>query len=310
MRILDTIDTYRPQKGLCLTIGNFDGLHCGHQALIKRARQSALQKDLDFAVMTFWPHPRQVVAASGLHSPLTTRERRMSLLESRGVPLVFELPFNSAIAAMPAETFVSQYLKPLGLAHLVVGHDFSMGHKRDGTVPILRELGKRHAFTLEQIPALEIAGLPVSSSRLRAAISSGDMDAARAMLGRNYAIYGTVVHGEARGRLLGFPTANLGNVSTLLPGHGIYATIAHTDHETLKAVTSIGTNPTFNGNETTVETFLLEGGKDLYGQKLGLEFVEKIRDQQKFPTPEALARQIGKDVEKAGRILTDQGKDA
>lgn len=306
MRTLDDISLYTAKKPLCLTIGNFDGLHLGHQALIRHAQKLALEKDLDFAVMTFWPHPRTVVSSTCPHCSLTDRGERKRLLEAMSVPILFELPFDRPLAAMSAPDFVKQKLLPLKLSQLVIGHDFSMGHNREGTVSLLRELGSALDFSVESIPPVLQGDRPVSSSRLREAIAEGDVKSARDMLGRNFSISGKIVHGDARGRDLGFPTANLGEIHSLLPAYGIYACKAHVNGKILPAATSIGTNPTFNGKTATVETFLLEGGEDLYGQDMRLEFVSRIREQRKFASVGELVRQISQDVEKARVILSDK----
>ncbi len=303
MRVIDDIATYSPEKGLCLTIGNFDGLHLGHQSLINRTREIAAKENLDFAVMTFWPHPRTVVHERMPHFPLADRADRLRMMESLNIPLVFELPFDRHMAAMSAKDFAAQILKPLSLSWLVIGYDFNMGHNRDGTAEVLKKLGKSCGFNLEQIPPYTIKGIPVSSSLLRQAILNGDMNTAREMLGRNYSVNGKIVHGKGRGRGLGYPTANLGNIHNLLPGNGVYACLAHIDGKTLQAATCIGTTPTFDGQETTVESFLLEGGEDIYGKDMRLEFIEKIRDQAKFASAEKLAEQIGLDIKKIKEIL-------
>lgn len=308
MQKFEDISQYSPKKGLCLTIGNFDGLHLGHQELIKRTQQIAREKDLDFAVMTFWPHPRTVVASAKAHLPLTDRAERLRLLEALGVPMLFELPFNTSLANLSARDFVKQVLKPLSLSQLVIGHDFRMGHKREASTEELKKLGDEYGFEVEQIPALSMDGLAVSSSRLRAAIAQGNVESAQTLLGRPYALNGKIVSGDARGRTLGFPTANLGQIQTLLPALGIYACLAHIDESILPAAVSVGTNPTFDGHKITVESFLLEGGRDLYNQPMRLEFIARLREQRKFPSAEALAQQISLDVEKTKEILTDWGK--
>lgn len=303
MRVVEDISSYSPARGLCLTIGNFDGLHLGHQEFIRAAAEIAGEKGLDFAAMTFWPHPRTVLKPESPHFPLADRDERLRLMEAMGVPLVFELPFDKHVAALSAREFAERILMPISLSHLVIGHDFSMGRNRQGAPDVLRAIGASCGFALDQIPAFKINGEPVSSSRLRQTIAKGDMQEARKMLGRNYALNGKIVHGEARGRLMGFPTANLGQTRSLLPGFGVYACLAHVNGKTLPAATSVGVNPTFDGRAATVESFFLEGGEDLYDQDMRLEFVAKIRDQIKFPSAEDLARQISRDTEKAREIL-------
>ena len=306
MRILSDLPKQAPQRGLCLTIGNFDGLHLGHQALIRRAAEAARERGLDFAAMTFWPHPRALLHPGESRAPLASRAERMRLLEAAGVPLAFELPFTAELAAMSAREFVERRLMPLSLSHLVVGHDFRMGRGRGDGADGLAELGRALGFTLESIPAVEAGGAPISSSRLRAAVAQGDVALARALLGRPHSISGKIVHGDARGRTLGFPTANLGDIEGLPPGHGIYACVAHVKGKRLPAAVSIGVNPTFNGGKTTIEAFLLEGGGDLYGEAMRLDFIARLRDQRKFPSAEELARQIAIDAAQAREILAKE----
>lgn len=283
-------------KGLCATIGNFDGVHLGHKRLIEQARQSAAEKNLDFAVLTFWPHPREVLGPPEIHTSLSGRECRRKLLERLGTPILIELPFTPHFASITARCFIEDYLVPAGLKHLVVGYDFNFGHNREGTIDVLEELAKENSFTVEQVAPVQAGAQTVSSSHLRRLLANGEVSEAAKLLGRFYTLEGVVEHGDARGRQLGFPTANLGDISTLLPASGVYATMAHFGGQTFRAITNIGTNPTFNGQRKTVETFLLDASGDFYGQAMSLEFIKRLRDERKFPNSEALAAQIKKDI--------------
>lgn len=303
MKVLTHIPPNACPKGLCATIGNFDGLHLGHRALINHAFKEAREKDLDLAIISFWPHPREVLRADKSHVPLVTQVERRKLLESLGVPLLIELPFTPDFAALSASDFIRQYLLPAPLRHLVVGHDFTLGHNREGSIEVLRSLSDQYGFGVTQLQAINAAAMPVSSSRLRSLISEGKVREAAVLLGRHYSMEGKIASGEGRGHTLGFPTANLEDIATLIPGSGIYATIAHVDDRAYGALTNIGNNPTFNGKRQTVETFLLDASGDFYGKRMRLDFIERLRDEQKFESPKALVTQIEKDVAKARQIL-------
>lgn len=304
MLALEEIPTSSFPKGLCATIGNFDGVHLGHRRLIEMARQSAEKKNLDFAVITFWPHPREIIGRPDAHEALSSRACRRRLLEEAGVPILIELPFTRGFASITARRFIEEHLIPAGLKHLVVGHDFSFGHRREGTIDMLKKLARENSFTVDQLAPVQVGGQTVSSSHLRSLLAEGKVSEAAQLLGRFYALEGIVEHGEARGRQLGFPTANLGSIKTLLPASGVYATIAHIGGKTFRAVSNIGSNPTFNGQRKTVETFLIDASGDFYGQDMRLEFIKRLRDERKFPDAEQLAVQIEKDIAEARAAST------
>ena len=303
MKIVDCLENAVCQKGLCATIGNFDGVHIGHRALIERAKSAAKAQNLDLGLITFWPHPRQVLASSSGHMPLSTRKERANLLNSLKIPLIVELPFTADFAALSAEEFVMRHLMPAGLRHLVVGHDFSLGRGREGNSEVLDQLAQSCGFTIERLAAVTVSDQPVSSSRLRHLLAEGKVQDAALLLGRFYSVEGIVEKGLGRGHKLGFPTANLGQIHTLLPAQGAYATLAEINGKRFKAMTNIGLNPTFNGQKQTVESFLLDASGDLYGQRMRLEFVRRLRPEQKFHSPEALVQQLGNDVIQARKIL-------
>lgn len=302
MLTLETIPANIFPNGLCATIGNFDGVHLGHRQLIKQALQSALARNLNFAAITFWPHPRTVLADPAAHRPLSSRQRRRELFAEAGVPILIELPFTSSFAAISAPRFIKEYLVPARLRHLVIGHDFNFGHNREGTIEMLEKLGRQNGFGIAQLAPVKESGHIVSSSRLRKLLEAGKVAEAAGLLGYNYAIDGIVEHGEARGRKLGFPTANLGNVETLIPADGVYATIAHLDGKKYGAITNIGMNPTFSGARRTIETFLLDASGDFYGDEMRLEFIQRLRDERKFANPAELSSQIENDVMAAKAI--------
>lgn len=303
MAVITDCASCKPENGLCLTMGNFDGLHLGHQALISSARDVARKSGLDFAIMTFWPHPRTVLPSRCGHMPLATRRDRLELLAASGADAVIELPFTQALAALSPAEFVESFLAPMNLRHLVVGHDFTLGKDRSGTVEVLRQLGKSHNFKVDQIDGIHLDGAAVSSSRLRQTLLKGDVESAAKLLGRFYRLEGRVAHGDGRGSALGFPTANLVDIETLLPSDGVYATFAWHNGHCWPAVTSIGSNPTFNGAHRTVETFIPGENINLYDSRLRLDFVARIRGMIKFHDAASLVRQMAADTERAMDIL-------
>lgn len=288
-----------------LTIGNFDGVHLGHQALIRRTRDVARARGERCLVLTFWPHPRAVLGSGQAPPPLTSREERRRRILALGVDEVLELPFTPALAITAPEEFVRQQLMPLDVRDLLIGHDFSLGRGRSGGPDVLHALGEKYSFGVEQLAPVLHLGSIVSSSRIRRCVAEGDVETAAALLGTFHSCEGPIAHGMGRGTGLGFPTANMALPDTLLPPPGVYATLARVDGlpGTRQAVTNIGHNPTFGGAALSVESFLLDAHGDLYGRTLRLGFVARLREERRFDGPEALMRQITQDVACARRLL-------
>lgn len=293
-----------PRFDACgITIGNFDGVHKGHQTLVRHTLDVCRQEGMDCVLVTFWPHPRMVVGGGKEHHPLSSRQQRLALLSELGVEYVLELPFDTEMAALEPENFIARYLMPCNMRRLLMGYDFCLGRGRSGHGQVLAGIGARLGFEVEQLDAVVVDGVIVSSSRLRQLIKEGDVAAAARLLGRNYGFSGFVVHGDGRGKGLGFPTANLEPPQTLLPARGVYATRLLVDGHWRPSVTNVGCKPTFAGQELTVESFVLEDVPDLYGRELELEFVARLRDEQKFPDAAALVAQIDNDIAQARAIL-------
>lgn len=286
-----------------VTIGNFDGVHKGHQALVRHTLEVCRQENLACVLVTFWPHPRMVVGGGKAHYPLHSRNRRMELLESLGVEYILELPFDRDMAALDPEAFISRYLVPMNMRRLLMGYDFCLGRGRSGNAKMLASIGEHMGFSVEQMAAVEADGAIVSSTRLRELVMHGDVRAAARLLGRNYGFAGQVVHGDGRGKGLGFPTANLLPPETLLPARGVYATRLFFAGRWWPAVTNIGVKPTFAGQDLTVESFVLEDVPNLYEQQVRLDFVEHLREEQHFASPAELVAQIDRDVATARAIL-------
>ncbi|MBO4368860.1 MAG: bifunctional riboflavin kinase/FAD synthetase [Desulfovibrio sp.] len=307
MQILHAPDELNASKDAVLTIGNFDGVHRGHQTLIKRTLAISREKNMTSIVVTFWPHPRCVVAPQKTHHPLSTRTRRAELLAALGIDILLELPFTQDLANLSPESFVQRYLLPLRLRYLVTGYDFSLGKGRSGHTAELITIGERFGFCVEQMPPLEDNGLIISSTHLRALITQGDVKQAAFLLGRFYDLEGEVIHGAGRGKGLGFPTANMKPPKTLLPAEGVYAAKAHLSQD-YPCLVNIGCNPTFGANALSIESYLLDTEADLYGARLSLSFMERLRDEVAFPSQEALVQQITKDIANAKTIFQEQNE--
>lgn len=311
MTIIHTLSDLPPleEHGCCVTIGNFDGVHMGHRALIQRTCQKAELYKLPCVALTFWPHPMRVLA--GDHAPplLSSRQQRVCLLEHMGVDICLELPFDRPLAALTPEAFVQQVLMPLHTRQLVVGYDFSLGKGRAGTAEVLAELGQHYGFEVEQVPPFIMQDAVVSSTRIRDLIRQGEVWEAQLLLGHLHTISGTVVHGHGRGEGLGFPTANLGpsnmhDPAVLLPRHGVYATWVTVQGVAHAAVTNVGVNPTFDGNTVSVESFLLDTNVNLYDQEISVAFVLHLRDEIRFPDTASLIARITQDVALARQVLS------
>ncbi|RKT56946.1 bifunctional riboflavin kinase/FAD synthetase [Saccharothrix australiensis] len=297
--------------GRCVvTIGVFDGVHRGHQALIGRAVESASARDVPSVVMTFDPHPSEVVRPGSHPAQLTSLRRRAELVERLGVDVFCVLPFTVELSRMPAAEFVHEVLvERLHVASVVVGQNFTFGSRAAGNVDLLRALGQRFGFGTEGADLVTDDGVTYSSTYIRACIDAGDVGAAAQALGRPHRLEGIVVRGDGRGRELGFPTANLSTARfAAVPADGVYACwFVHSDGRRLRAAVSVGTNPTFSGRERRVEAFVLDVDEDFYGQRVALDFVARLRGMERFDTVEALLEQMRRDVAETRGILPADG---
>ena len=288
-----------------LALGNFDGLHRGHAKIIDRVRRRAGERGGTPAAMTFDPHPPRVVRPDKAPPLLMTTEQRLEALGRAGMQGVAVVRFTPEMSQWDPEMFVRIVLVEwLRVAEVWVGANFLFGHDRAGTFTVLRALGARFGFRAEKIDAVRYKDFVVSSTRIRRLVGEGRVDEAGALLGHHYFIDGSVVHGDARGRELGFPTANLATANELLPPNGVYATTASVDGIEHPSVTNIGTRPTFDqGTGVHVEAHLLDGSRDLYGARVRLSFVQRLRDERAFPDVDALRAQIDADCRAARRLF-------
>lgn len=292
-----------------VTIGVFDGMHRGHAQLVGQAVRRAKELDLPAVLMTFDPHPSEVVRPGTHPAQLTTLRRRAELAEDLGVDVFFVLPFTVELSRMPADEFVHELLvERLHVAEVVVGDNFTFGHKAAGDVGLLRELGKRFGFTAEDVRLVSHGDLTYSSTYIRSCIDAGDVAAAAVALGRPHRVEGIVIRGDQRGRGLGYPTANLSTPRyAAIPADGVYACrFVHRGRE-LAAAVSVGTNPTFSGRERRVEAFVLDLEEDFYGEQVALDFVERLRGMERFDTADQLVAQMHDDVNRTREVLARTG---
>jgi riboflavin kinase/FMN adenylyltransferase len=288
-----------------VTVGVFDGVHLGHRSVLERLKA----RSLPAVVLTFDPHPAEVLAPGTRARLITTIEERIALLEASGIDVVAVVDL-SEIRHLAPEEFVSKVLlSKLGAGDVVVGEDFQFGRDRAGDCEFLIESGRRHGFDVDVVGLLETDGV-ISSSRIRHMIEKGDVGAAAALLGSRFRLSGEVVPGDGRGKDLGFPTANLKPPDRkVIPGNGIYACWAHVSlertaaNEKVAAAVNVGTRPTFGGSELLIEAHLLDFDQDLYGANLTLEFVDRLRAEVEFDSADALVEAIAKDIEQVRNVL-------
>jgi riboflavin kinase/FMN adenylyltransferase len=288
-----------------VTIGVFDGVHLGHRAVIGRAVDVAARRGLQPAVVTFDRHPLDVLSPGKTPKLLTTLRRKAELIEALGVSTLFVLEFTEEVSRWSPREFVERVLvRGLGARHVVVGTNFTFGHKAAGNLEVLAELGAAQGFTVEGMGLAKVAGRPVSSSSIREALAEGDLEWPRRALGRRYAVEGTVVPGAGRGRDLGFPTANLRTPDgILLPGRGVYAGRAGLDGRWWTAAINVGINPTFGEEPLHVEAYLLDFDGDVQGRVLSVELWQRLRDEERFDSADALAARMAEDVARTRALV-------
>lgn len=279
-----------------VTIGNFDGVHQGHLALLSHVVRRARQTEVPAVALTFHPHPKGVIG-KGAPALITTEEQKLELIERTGIDVVFVVPFTQELSQYGPDVFVERILwQGTHLRDLVVGHDFRFGKGGAGHYDLLREEGAKLGFAVHQEGATQIAGQIVSSTVVREALHAGNLDDVNLFLGRDYFIDGIVVGGHQRGKSFGYPTANLKSENEIIPATGIYATWVSWEGQFYYGATSVGHNPTFGDEALSVETFLLDFDGDLYGKPMRLHFSRRLRDEMKFDSVAALKAQIDADV--------------
>ncbi len=290
-------------RGGGVTIGNFDGVHRGHARIIERLIAQSEQAQGPSVVFTFDPHPVRLLRPDAAPPPLTWTDRKAELLADLGVDAVIAYPTDNALLALSPRAFFDKIVRNTLHAQAVVeGPNFYFGKDRTGTTDVLRSLCDEHGIALEIVEPLEYDSAFISSSRIRAALAHGDVAAARDMLTAPYRIRGMVTHGAGRGNKIGFPTANVDAIDTLLPGHGVYGGLAHVDGQPWRAAINVGPNPTFGEHNDKLEVHLIDFRGSIYGRPLVVDFLSRLRDIQPFTSIDALQAQLQRDVAQARKL--------
>lgn len=287
-----------------VTVGVFDGLHIGHQAVIQRVLTQAEKFKLASFVLTFDPPPLAFLAPEKCPPTLTTLPKKIEILEQLGVDAVVFARFDAYLQQMSPDAFVRQVLlQRLNARQVIIGYDWQFGKGRSGNAEALKQLGNRHQFGVTIVGPVQLRGKPVHSTRVREAIAASHLDLTVELLGRRYSIMGEVVKGQGRGRQIGFPTANIDAGNQMLPPSGVYAIQVKLERCLFDGILNMGTRPTFDEEKFQIESHLFDFERMIYGKKIEIFFIEKIRDEQRFPNPEMLVAQIKQDVAAAKAIL-------
>ncbi|MBK7229676.1 MAG: bifunctional riboflavin kinase/FAD synthetase [Ignavibacteriales bacterium] len=307
MQVFSSIKDLTKNKNTILTLGTFDGIHPGHLKIIDKLVSCSKEKGCRNVVITFHPHPRTVLSGSSSVKMLSTQEEKINLLRKHGVENLLTMNFTKEFASLTAEEFIYGYLiNGIGLSEIVLGHDHHFGKGRSGNVELLKMIGAKENFVVTTAEPFLIDGEVVSSTKIRNAISEGDIARSNKLLARNYSFSGVVVSGDKRGRELGFPTANikLSSQEKLLPASGIYAVRVFVENENHIGLLSIGNRPTFyNEGELVTEVYIYDFNREIYGKEVTVELVERLRGEEKFNSAEELIDQMNKDKENGLKIF-------
>ncbi len=310
MQVHRDLDHLPEFRNAVVTIGTFDGVHLGHRYILQQLEQAAAACNGETVIVTFDPHPREVLASSAQPVKLlTTLPEKIALLEKQGIDHLVVVPFTKAFSELSAQAYLEDFLIARFHPHtIIIGYDHRFGHNREGGLELLEAEKEKYGFELIEIPQQVVHDLTVSSTKIRKSLQDGNIQLANELLGYRYFMTGTVVHGDKMGRQLGFPTANLklGDERKLIPAEGIYAVQVSLNRHwtTIPAVMSIGTRPTFNGTDLRLEVHIFDFNREIYGQTLTVYFEEYIRANQKFDNIDDLVKQIAADAEKAKEILS------
>jgi riboflavin kinase/FMN adenylyltransferase len=297
LNIYHSIQDFSTGKKTVFTLGTFDGVHIGHTKIIERLLNSSSDEEQSL-VLTFFPHPRMVLQKESDIKLLNTIEERIQLLEKAGLQNLIVHPFDQAFSRLTANEFVKNILVDIfNVKKIIIGHDHRFGRNRTANIEDLIRFGQEYDFQVEQISAQEIDAVSISSTKIRNALLEGKIELANEYLGYNYFFSGVVIHGKKRGRTIGFPTANLKIEESykLIPGKGVYAVKCKIGTQNVNGMLNIGTNPTVEGEGISIEVHLFNFDEDLYGQKITLELIKRIRDEQKFASVDDLKMQLSKD---------------
>ena len=307
MQVFHGIQAVRGKlKNPAITIGNFDGVHRGHQALFGKVRQWAEKLGGQSAVATFDPHPIEVLSPQNAPAFITCHRLKMDLIADCGIDATIVIPFNHIFSRMSAREFVEIVLvENIGAKAIIVGHDYRFGHSREGNIAFLRQLGSEYGFEVDTVAGIRVNDTMVSSTTIRQMIAGGKISDANKLLGRLFEVSGEVITGQRRGIGLGFPTANIRMPSMASPPTGVYVIEAEVEGKRYGGAANLGYNPTFGNTELSLEAHLFDFDRDIYGKTIVIRFIDRLRDEIRFSGPAELVAQIGKDVAEAKKILSE-----
>ena len=307
MIIYQGLDDIQPLPGAVVTSGTFDGVHLGHQTILARLTEVARNSGGESVLITYWPHPRTVVSNDSQNLKLlTTLEEKTALIDQAGVDHLVIIPFTRSFSQLTSGEYINQILiDRIGTKKLVIGYDHRFGRDREGGFDYIKAHQNEYGFEVEEIPRQDVEAVGVSSSKIRAALNEGNVLTANQFLGRPYTLTGTIVKGRQLGRTIGFPTANMqvDDTAKLIPANGVYAVSVEYGGQTLSGMLNIGFRPTVAGTNQTIETYIFDFDKDIYGEHMTLKFREFLRPEQKFDGLPALVAQLKRDEEAARAVL-------
>ena len=310
MIIYRSLNDIQPLENAVVTSGTFDGVHRGHQTILARLTEVAKTNGGESVLITYWPHPRTVVSNDSQNLRLlTTLDEKIELLDQAGVDHLLVIPFTRSFSQLTSEEYIRQILlDKIGTKKLVIGYDHRFGRDREGGFDYIKKHQQEYGFEVEEIPRQDVEAVGVSSSKIRAALNEGNIHTANLFLGREYNLTGTIVKGRQLGRTIGFPTANLqvDDPAKLVPANGVYAVDVEYAGQTLGGMLNIGFRPTVAGTTQTIETYIFDFDKDIYGEHMTLKFREFLRPEQKFDGLPALVVQLKRDEETAREMLRNQ----
>jgi riboflavin kinase/FMN adenylyltransferase len=303
--ITDLNEITTPFTRSVITLGNFDGLHLGHQELIRKVIRRAKETDARSIVVTFRPHPLKILAPEKCPPLISIYEEKIKLFEKLGIDVLVKIPFTLEFAKMTPGDFVKGILcDMLGAKEIFVGFNYRFGRGREGNITTLKALGERLGFTVREVEQVSLDGEVISSTKIRHLLRDGEVEHAARLLGRTYTITGIVVKGDGRGKDLGFPTANIAPKHSIIPAHGVYAVRLFVRDRFYDGIANIGMRPTFDKNVLTVEVHVFDFNEDIYGEDISLYFIGKIRDEKRFGSADELIHQIRADVGIARDLLS------
>ncbi len=308
MEIYQGIEQVRHRlKSPAITIGNFDGVHTGHQALFRKVKEWAQKLDGQSVVMTFHPHPLEVLFPGKPLSFITSHEQKLDLIADFGIDATIVVPFSKDFSQISAREFVEDLLVGnIGVKAVVVGYDYRFGKNREGDISFLRQQGEEHDFQVDTVPGIRMDDMVVSSTAIRKMIVEGNISKANQLLGRLFEVSGTIIPGRKRGAGLGFPTANIRMPAQTPPRTGVYVVEAEIDGNTYGGAANLGYNPTFGDVDLSLEVHLFDFNQDVYGKPISVRFIDRLRDEKRFSGPQDLIDQIRKDVETARKIYSER----